>query len=199
MENGKIMEDPFLKRLFLASRSQNGWSGEPVADEDLQAAYDIAKWGPTSMNSQPMRLLFLRSVEAKARLKSALAPGNVEKAMSAPVVAIIAYDTQFYSQSEKTFPHNPEAPMRLASDPAVSEATAFRNGSLQGAYFMLALRAVGLDVGPMSGFNAAQVNAEFFSQSWWRVNFLCGIGHGDPDKVLNRLPRLDFQNVASTL
>lgn len=188
-----------LERLFLAARSQNGWRVEPVPDDALRAAYDIAKWGPTSMNTQPMRLLFLRTAEAKERLKPALSPGNIEKAMAAPVVAIIAYDTQFHTQLPKVFPHNPGAPGMFASNATLSQGTAFRNGTLQGGYFMLALRAVGLDVGPMSGFDAVKVDSEFFAASPWRANFLCGIGYGDPAKVLDRLPRLEFGDVAQTL
>jgi 3-hydroxypropanoate dehydrogenase len=190
------MTDAMLKQIFFEARSQNGWSSEPVSDDALRAAFDIAKWGPTSMNTQPMRLVILRSIEAKERLKPALAPGNVEKVMSAPVVAIIAHDIQFYTQLPKTFPHSPDAQARFANDPVVSEATAFRNGTLQAAYFMLALRAVGLDVGPMSGFDADKVDGEFFADSSWRANFLCGIGFGDPAKVLGRLPRLTFEEIS---
>jgi len=146
-----------------------------------------------------MRLVFLRTESAKERLKPALSPGNVDKAMAAPVVAIIAQDSRFYTQLPKVFPHNPQAEALFASNPAVSEATAFRNGSLQGAYFILALRAVGLDVGPMSGFDAAKVDAEFFSGSTWRANFLCGIGRGDRAKVMPRLPRLPFEQIAIVL
>lgn len=193
------MDEPMLERLFLGARSQNGWSARPVSDETLRAAYDIAKWGPTSMNTQPMRLVILRSPEAKERLKPALAPGNVEKVTSAPVVAIIAHDMQFYTQLPKTFPHKPDAQNLFASNSVVAESTAFRNGSLQGAYFMLALRAVGLDVGPMSGFDAAKVDAEFFADTSWRANFLCGIGHGDPAKVFDRLPRLTFDEITQAL
>ena len=191
--------DATLQRLFLTARSQNGWRSEPVPDDALRTAYNIAKWGPTSMNTQPMRLVFLRTLEAKERLKPALSPGNVEKVMTAPVVAIFAHDTQFHTQLSKTFPHNPNAPGMFANNAALSEATAFRNGTLQGAYFMLALRAVGLDVGPMSGFDAAKVDAEFFADSLWRANFLCGIGYGDPAKVLDRLPRFEFDEVAYSL
>lgn len=188
-----------LELLFKEARSQNGWSDEPVSDDALQAAYDIAKWGPTSMNTQPMRLVFLRSAEAKERLKPALAPGNVEKVMAAPVVAIIAYDTQFHTHLPRTFPHSPDAQSRFAANPAMIESTAFRNGSLQGAYFMLALRAVGLDVGPMSGFDTGKVDLEFFADTHWRANFLCGIGKGDPAKLFARLPRLAFDEVTRTL
>jgi len=192
-------DEATLQRLFLHARSQNGWSPEPVGDDALQAAYDIAKWGPTSMNTQPMRLVFLRSAESKERLKPALAPGNINKVMSAPVVAIVAFDTRFFTQLPKTFPHNPNARALFESDPALSELTAFRNGSLQGAYLMLALRAVGLDVGPMSGFDPFKVDGEFFRDSSWRTNFLCGIGLGDPVKVFDRLPRLKFEEIAMTL
>lgn len=192
-------DDALLGRLFHDARSQNGWLDEPVRDEDLAAAYEIAKWGPTSMNTQPMRLVFLRTAEAKERLKPALAPGNVDKAMAAPVVAIIAHDACFYTQLPKVFPHNLQAEALFAANRAASDATAFRNGSLQGAYFMLALRAVGLDVGPMSGFDTDKVDAEFFSESSWRSNFLCGIGRGDVAKVMPRLPRLTFEEVALSL
>ena len=192
-------DDTMLERLFLGARSQNGWSSEPVSDADLQAAYDIAKWGPTSMNTQPMRLLFLRSPDAKERLSPALAPGNVDKVMSAPVVAVIAFDTEFYEELHRTFPHRPGAKDLFSGNQPLSESTAFRNGSLQGAYFMLALRAVGLDVGPMSGFDPAKVNAEFFANSSWRANFLCAIGHGDPAKVMERLPRLTLSEASRTI
>ena len=188
-----------LEKLFLSARSQNGWLPDPVSDDDLRSAYEIAKWGPTSMNTQPMRLLLLRSMEAKERLKEALAPPNIEKVMTAPVVAIIAYDLDFPATLPRTFAHNPNAPGLFAGNPAMVEPTAFRNGSLQAAYYMIALRSVGLDVGPMSGFDPQKVNEAFFASSSWRVNLICGIGRGDPSKVLQRLPRLDFDEVSKTL
>ena len=191
--------ESMLERLFLSARSQNGWHPDHVSDEALAEAYNIAKWAPTSMNTQPMRLVFLRSPEAKNRLKPALSPGNVEKANSAPVVAIIAYDTEFHTNLSKTFPHRPDAADLFRNNQSLRETTAFRNGSLQGAYFMLALRAVGMDVGPMSGFDAAKVDAEFFSASTWRANFLCCIGRGDTTKVFERLPRMAFDDVARSL
>lgn len=194
-----LTTNEILSRMFFDARSQNGWSDAPIGDELIRSAYEIAKWGPTSMNTQPMRLLLLRSADAKLRLKPALAPGNVDKTMSAPVIAIIAHDSEFYSYLPQTFPHNPDAAARFASNPEVSQATALRNGTLQAAYFMLALRAVGLDVGPMSGFDAGKVDAEFFGGTTWRANFLCGIGHGDPAKIFDRLPRLDFEVVAASL
>ncbi len=193
------MHEAALAALFKDARSQNGWTSDPVGDAELREAYDIAKWGPTSMNTQPMRVVFLKSDEAKQRLKPALAPTNVDKVMSAPVVAVIAYDTEFYRQLPKTFPHNPNAQNYFTGNPGAVEPTAFRNGSLQAAYFMLALRAVGLDVGPMSGFDPAKVNAEFFTDSAFKVNLICGIGHGDSTKVFNRSPRLDFDEVTKTL
>jgi 3-hydroxypropanoate dehydrogenase len=182
--------------LFTEARSQNGWRADPVSDDQLRAAYDIAKWGPTSMNSQPVRLLFLRSQEAKARLEPAMSPANVEKVMTAPVVAIIAYDMQFHTRLPQTFPHNPAAVGYFTGNPASIEPTAFRNGSLQAAYFMLALRAVGLDVGPMSGVDLNKVDLEFLDGTSFRSNFVCGIGHGDPEKLFGRSPRLPFDDVA---
>lgn len=192
-------DDATFRAILKDGRSHNGWCDEPVDDGDLRAAYDIARWGPTSINAQPMRLLFLRSPAAKERLRPALAPGNVEKAMTAPVVAIIAYDTGFHTRLPVTFPHNPGAQAAFESNAALRQETAFRNGTLQGAYFLLALRAVGLDIGPMSGFNAAAVDAEFFEGTTVRANFLCGIGHGDQTKLFGRLPRLDFDDVAEIL
>ena len=192
-------DETMLERLFKSARSQNGWRDEPVGDAQLREAYDIAKWGPTSMNTQPMRIVLLRSKEAKARLAPALAPTNVDKMTSAPVVAIIAYDLEFYAKLPVTFPHNPNASAYFTGNPAAIEPTAFRNGSLQAAFFILALRAVGLDVGPMSGFDAAKVNEEFLGGSTWRVNMLCGIGRGDPTKVFDRSPRLSFDEVVRAM
>jgi len=188
-----------LQRLFTHARSQNGWREGTVSDDQLRAAYEIAKWGPTSMNAQPMRLVFLRSVAAKERLKPALAPGNVEKAMTAPVIAIIAFDTHFYTNLVRTFPHWPGAHDLFSNNPSGAKETAFRNGTLQAAYYMLALRSFELDVGPLSGFDAEKVDAEFFEQSSYRVNFICGTGSGDQTKILERLPRLKFDEVAHIL
>ena len=194
-----MISESALQTLFKDARSQNGWSSRLVSDEELNAAYEIAKWGPTSMNVQPMRLVFLRSDVAKARLTPALAPGNVAKVNTAPVIALIAYDLDFPGFLPRVFPHNPNAQGLFAGNPGMIEPTAFRNGTLQAAYFLVALRAVGLDVGPMSGFDAAKVNAEFFGGTSLRINFLCGIGYGDAAKVMQRLPRLEFSEVASFL
>ena len=188
-----------LDILFKNARSQNGWSSDPVEESELRAAYDIAKWGPTSMNVQPMRILFLRSAAAKERLKPALAASNVAKVSTAPVVALIAYDLNFHEHLPRVFPHNPNAKALFSGNDTLAEATGFRNGTLQAAYFMLALRAVGLDVGPMSGFDSSKVNAEFYSGTTLRVNFICGIGHGDAAKVFTRLPRFEFDEIASSL
>ncbi len=191
--------DATVARLFTDARSQNGWLPDPVGDDELRAAYGIAKWGPTSMNTQPMRMLLIRSAEAKERLRPALAPTNVDKLLAAPVIAVIAYDMEFHAHLPRTFPHNPNAQGYFTGNPASIEPTAFRNGSLQAAYWMLALRAVGLDVAPMSGFDAAKINAEFFAGGTWRVNLLCGIGHGDPAKVFQRSPRLEFEQIVLAL
>ncbi len=188
-----------IQQLFADARSQIGWLPDPVSDDQLRDAYEIARWGPTSMNTQPMRLVFLRSDVAKERLKPALAPTNVDKVMSAPVVAIIAYDTEFHTHLPKVFPHNPNAQGYFTGNPGAIEPTAFRNGTLQAAYFMLALRAVGLDVGPMSGFDPAKVDGEFFKGTTLRVNLLCGIGRGDPTKLFGRSPRLTFEDVTLSL
>ena len=188
------LDETALSQLFTGARSQNGWLSTDVTDAELRAAYDIAKWGPTSMNTQPLRLLFLRSAEDKQRLRPALSPGNVDKVMTAPVVALICYDTQFHRKMAETFPHRPEASKMFEGSADFAEATAFRNGSLQAAYLMLALRAVGLDVGPMSGFDPRKVEAEFLAATTWRINMICGIGRGDPSKIFERLPRLHFDN-----
>lgn len=194
-----IVDEAALSVLFTEARSQNGWRPDPVSDGELREAFEIAKWGPTSMNTQPMRLVFLRSAESKEGLRAALSPTNVDKVMSAPVVALVAYDSEFYTQLPRTFPHNPNASAYFTGNPALIGPTAFRNGSLQAAYYMLALRAVGLDVGPMSGFDPAKVDQAYFSDSTWRVNLICGIGHGDAVKVFDRSPRLAFDEVARIL
>jgi len=189
-----------LDRLFLQARTQNGWLPTPVSDAQLRRIYDIMKMGPTSANSCPARMLFVRTPEAKARLLPALSPGNVDKTKQAPVTAIIGYDTRFYEwMPKKLFTHRPDMAENYAKNPALAEIVAFRNGTLQGAYFMLAARAVGLDVGGMSGFDNAKVDAEFFPDGRVKSNFLCNVGHGDPAKVLARLPRLDFEQACALL
>ena len=193
------LDDASLDLILRKARTQNGWLDRPVSDTELRAIYDIMKLGPTSANSCPARILFLRTPEAKARLLPALSPGNVDKTKAAPVTAIIGYDTRFFELFAKLFPHRPEMKDPFAANPRLAETAAFRNGTLQGAYFMIAARAVGLDVGGMSGFDNAKVDAEFFPDGRIKSNFLCNVGHGDPTKVLPRLPRLDFEEACTLL
>jgi 3-hydroxypropanoate dehydrogenase len=191
------LDNHALDLLFHDARSQNGWRDEPVTDEQLRRLYEIIQWGPTSMNCQPLRVLFLRSPEAKERLQPALMPNNVAKTMSAPVVAILGYDTKFYENLPRTFPHNQKAKSLFEDKPDFAETTAFRNSSIQGGYFIIAARAVGLDAGPMSGFANPKVDAEFWPDGRVKSNFLCGLGQGDPEKVFNRSPRLAFDEVCT--
>jgi 3-hydroxypropanoate dehydrogenase len=189
-----------LDLLFLQARTQNGWLPTPVSDDQLRRIYAIMRMGPTSANSSPARILFLRTPEAKARLLPALSSGNLDKTKQAPVTAIIGYDTRFYEwMPKKLFAHRPEMAETFGKNPALAETIAFRNGTLQGAYFMLAARAVGLDVGGMSGFDNAKVDAEFFPDGRVKSNFLCNLGHGDPAKVMQRLPRLEFDEACQLL
>jgi 3-hydroxypropanoate dehydrogenase len=191
------LDNHALDLLFHDARSQNGWRDEPVTDEQLRRLYEIMQWGPTSMNCQPLRIQFLRSPEAKERLQPALMPNNVAKTMSAPVVAILGYDTKFYENLPRTFPHNQKAKSLFEDKPDFAETTAFRNSSIQGGYFIIAARAVGLDAGPMSGFANPKVDAEFWPDGRVKSNFLCGLGQGDPEKVFNRSPRLAFDEVCT--
>jgi 3-hydroxypropanoate dehydrogenase len=199
MPVGRTLDQAGLNLLFLEARTQNGWLETKVSDDQLRVISQIMRMGPTSANSCPARVVFLRTPEAKARLLPALAPGNVDKTKAAPVTAIIGYDTRFFELTPKLFPHRPEMKDNFANNAKLAEVTAFRNGTLQGAYFMLAARAVGLDVGGMSGFDNAKVDAEFFSDGRVKSNFLCNLGHGDPSKVLARLPRLDFDEACTVL
>jgi 3-hydroxypropanoate dehydrogenase len=194
------LDDDALDLILRKARSQNGWLDKPVSDAELRAIYDLMKVGPTSANTSPARILFLRTPEAKARLLPALAPGNVDKTKAAPVTAIIGYDTRFYEHMPtKLFAHRPEMAQNYEKNSALAQATAFRNGTLQGAYFMIAARAIGLDVGGMSGFDNAKVDAEFFPDGRVKSNFLCNVGYGDPSKVMAKLPRLDFEDACAIL
>jgi len=190
--------DHSLDQIFRQARTHNVWLPKRVPVEALREAYNLARYGPTSANSSPARFVFLESEAAKARLLPALAPPNVEKTKAAPVTAIIAWDTEFYEKLPKLFPH---ADMRsyFAGSQKLAEETAFRNSTLQGGYFILAARAVGLDCGPMSGFDAAKVNAEFFPDGKWKANFLCNLGYGDKSKLFPRNPRLDFEEACRVL
>lgn len=188
----------FFDRVFLKARTHSYWLPREVPDELLQQTYDLARMGPTSANTCPMRLLFIKSKEAKERLKLALSEGNVDKTMNAPVTAIIAYDLQFYEHLPRLFPQA-DAKSWFAGNQPLIESTAFRNGSLQGAYFMLACRALGLDLGPMSGFDNAKVDAEFFPNSSIKSNWLCNIGYGDASKLHPRNPRFEFSEIAKVI
>ncbi len=185
------LDNDHLDILFRDARSQNGWTDEPVTEDTLNALYDLVKMGPTSMNCCPARFVFLVSATAKERIKPYLMEANVDKSMSAPVLVIIGHDLAFYENMNKLFPIRDVRPM-FAGNNELASITAFRNGTLQGAYFMLAARALGLDCGPMSGFDNAGVDAEFFSETKIKSNFICGLGHGDTRKLFPRLPRLDF-------
>ncbi|HKU97628.1 MAG TPA: malonic semialdehyde reductase [Vineibacter sp.] len=194
-----MLDDKALDTILRDARSQNGWLDKPVSDAQLRAIYDVMKWGPTSANSSPARIVWVRTAEGKEKLRPALSSGNTQKTMTAPAVAIVAYDTQFYELLPQLFPHNPDAInwFKAPSQQAVAAATAFRNGTLQGAYLIIAARALGLDCGPMSGFDNAKVDAAFFPDGRFKTNFLCGIGYGDPSKVYNRSPRLGFDEACT--
>jgi 3-hydroxypropanoate dehydrogenase len=194
------LEARVLDQLFRGARTHNKWQDRPVADATLQELYDLLKWGPTSANSMPARFVFLRTPEAKARLIPALTPGNVDKTKQAPVTVIIGSDTRFYElMPTKLFTHRPEMAENFAKNPSLAQITAFRNGTLQGAYFILAARALGLDTGPMSGYDQAGVDKEFFPGGKVKSNFLCSIGYGDASGVMGRLPRLAFDEMAQIL
>lgn len=205
----KAMTEQGLDLLFRQARSQNGWLDQPVSDDTLKNLYDLMRWGPTSANGCPARIVFLRSAESRRRLLPVLSAGNVEKTLSAPVTAIIGYDTRFHEQLPKLFPHNPGVRDWFAGQPELIESTALRNSSIQGGYFILAARALGLDCGPMSGFDHQLVDQEFFTPNTDRPpafahmqiksNFLCNLGYGDPAKLFARSPRLDFEEACSLL
>ncbi len=188
--------DTLFDPVFRSARSINRFTARPVPDEALHQLYDLLRWGPTSMNCQPARYVFVRSPEAKARLKPALSPGNVEKTMAAPVTAIVALDTRFYEHLPTQFPAIANARDLFAGNAALAEGTAFRNSSLQGAYLIIAARMLGLDCGPMSGFDADSLNAEFFPDGRYRANFLVNLGYGDPAGNYPRGPRLAFDEAA---
>ena len=210
---GHTIDDAALDTLFREARTHTKWQARPVADQTLLDLYDLLKWAPTSANAAPARLAFLRSKEAKERLRPALAPGNVEKTMTAPVTVIVAYDLKFYEQLPRLFPQSPGMQQLFLSNPNFVETTAKRNSSLQGAYLILAARALGLDCGPMSGFDNAKVDEEFFAagkpcfgceqeffpEGHVKSNFLCNLGYGDPSGLYPRLPRLPFNEACSLL
>ncbi|MGA2099012.1 MAG: malonic semialdehyde reductase [Candidatus Acidiferrum sp.] len=195
---GAPISDEALDQLFREARTHSAWRSEPVPAGLLREAYELARLGPTSANASPARFLFLTTPVAKARLKPALMPLNVEKTMAAPVTVLIAWDTEFHEKLPKLFPHADMRSFFVGNQPLIDE-TAFRNSSLQAAYFILAARALGLDCGPMSGFDSSKVNAEFFSDGKWKVNLICNLGYGDTAKLFPRSPRLEFEEAAAIL
>ncbi len=194
----RILNDKALDVLFRNARTYNGWHDKPVSSVMIEALFDLLKMAPTSANCSPARFKFLKSDEAKARLKPHLMAGNVDKTMAAPVVAIIAHDMEFYEQLPKLFPHT-DAKSWFVGKPDYIKDTAVRNGTLQGAYLIMAARALGLDCGPMSGFKPKAVKKEFFPDENVEVNFLCNIGYGDIATVHDRSPRFDFGDVCEIL
>jgi 3-hydroxypropanoate dehydrogenase len=210
---GQKVDDAALDTLFREARSYTKWQPRPVTEQVIQELYDVLKWAPTSANAAPARFAFLRSKEAKERLRPALAPLNVEKTMTAPVTVIVAYDVKFYKLLPKLFPQSPGMVKLFEDNAELTEATAKRNSSMQGAYLIMAARALGLDCGPMSGFDHAKVDDEFFAagkpcfgcdqeffpEGHVKTNFLCNIGYGDPASLHPRLPRLPFNEACSLL
>lgn len=186
-----MIDHPAIDALFTTARTHNKWTDKPVSDADLRAIFDILKMGPTSANSSPARFVFIRTPEGKEKLRPSLSAGNLEKTMSAPVVVIVAHDPKFYDQLPMLFPHA-DARAWFAGNDALAQETAFRNGTLQGAYLMLAARAKGVDSGAMSGFDKAKVDAAFFAESGWKANFLVNLGHGDASGLFPRSPRFTF-------
>jgi 3-hydroxypropanoate dehydrogenase len=207
------LTDEAFDQLFREARTHTAWLDKPVTDDTLRQLYDLMKWGPTSANGSPARFMFIRSPEAKKRLEPFLSPGNVEKTMTAPVTVIVAYDLLFYEKLPKLFPHAPGMRDYFEQNPQMVEITAQRNSSLQGAYMIIAARSLGLDCGPMSGFDNARLDEEFFGsgkeyegydQEYFPVdhvksNFLCNLGYGDPSKLFPRNPRLEFKEACSLL
>ena len=213
MRHYDALDSTALDQLFREARTPSHWLSKPVGDEILRELYDLAKWPPTSANSNPARFVFLRSQEAKERLRPALAPGNVKKTMTAPVTVIVAYDLLFFEKLPKLFPNSPVMRHLYATQPQLIQTTARRNSSMQGAYMILAARSLGLDAGPMSGFDNAKVDEEFFAagkecedceqeffpEGHVRSNFLCNLGYGDPTTLYPRNARLDFDEACLLL
>lgn len=191
--------DQALDLIFRNARTHNVWQDKPVDDALLRQVHDLAKWGATSANMCPLRIVFLKSKAAKEKIKPALDKGNVEKTMTAPVTAIFGHDLEFYTQMEKLFPHNPGARGWFEGNQPLIETSAFRNGTLQAAYFILAAHSLGLDTGAMSGFNNAMVDELFFAGTKIKSNFLCNLGYGDHTKLFPRSPRFDFAEVCTII
>jgi nitroreductase len=192
------LDDASLDLMFREARTRNGWSDAPVSEDEIRAIYELMKWGPTTANSTPARIVWIRSAAAKARLEPHLSPGNRAKTMQAPVVAIVGYDLDFPEQLPKLFPHDQTARTWFPDGPH-REVTALRNSSLQGAYLIMAVRALGFDAGPMSGFDNAGIDREFFAGTRIRSNFIVAIGRGTEENLFPRLPRLSFDEACRIL
>ncbi|OCJ08114.1 malonic semialdehyde reductase [Rhizobium sp. AC44/96] len=188
-----MLDDAALAALFTDARTHNGWDDRPIAPETIHKLYELVRMGPTSANCSPARFVFVESAEAKAKLEPSISSGNREKTMTAPLTVIAAYDAAFYERLPELFPHA-DARSWFTSSPTLSEETAFRNATLQAGYLILAARALGLDTGPMSGFDKARVDEAFFAGTSWKSNLLINLGHGDPSKLFGRLPRLSFED-----
>lgn len=191
-----MLTEEALALLFFNARTHNAWQDKPVSDEQLRRLYELMKWGPTSANCSPARIVFAKSREARDRLAACMAPGNADKTRAAPVTAIIGMDMEFYEKLPQLFPHA-DARSWFAGKQKLIDATALRNSSLQGGYLIMAARALGLDCGPMSGFDERKVNAAFFAGTSITVNFVCSIGYGDPAKLFPRSPRLPFDEACT--
>src|SRR6476469_274819 len=192
------LDDAALDQLFRTARTYRAWREQTVSDETLRAVYELMKWGPTSSNTCPARIVFVKTREAKARLEPALDAGNVRQTMAAPATAIIGYDLEFYEKLPLLAPKR-DLRSEFIGKPELIRSTAFRNGSLQGGYMIIAARALGLDCGPMSGFDNARVDAEFFADGRWKSNFLCNLGYGDGQRIRPRAPRLEFDETCKIL
>lgn len=184
-----------IKQIFTEARSHHAWTDRKVSDDTLRELYELTKWGPTAVNANPVRITFIRTEEAKEKLVPALMGSNVEQVRKAPVTAIVALDEKFFTHLGELFPAYPGATELFANDPKMAEEAAFRNSTLQGAYLIMAARALGLDVCPMSGFDAGKVNEAFFAGSTWKANFIATLGYGDDSKLYPRGPRLSFEQV----
>jgi 3-hydroxypropanoate dehydrogenase len=190
------LDDAVMDRVFRSARTYNGFTNEPVTEGELRQLYDLMKWGPTSANQSPLRIIWCTSDEAKAKLASACSAQNAPKVLKAPVTAILGMDTEFYEKLPKLFPHT-DARAWFVGNEALIKESAFRNSTLQGAYFIVAARLLGLDTGPMSGFDAKKVDELFFAGTPVKTNFISTLGHGDPASIFDRLPRLDFEDATS--
>src|SRR5690349_4552324 len=193
-----MLDDAALDQLFRTARTYRAWLDQTVSDQTLRAIYELMKWGPTSSNTCPARMVFVKTPEAKSRLAPALDAGNVRQTMAAPATAIIGYDLEFYEKLPLLAPHADVRSAFVGRDELI-RATAFRNGSLQGAYLIIAARALGLDCGPMSGFDNGKLDAAFFQGTTWKSNFVCNLGYGDVSKLYPRAPRLDFNEACKIL